>query len=70
VSWATAERKEGTNLKSRYYLAGHRSVKRIQLLWAVKFYCSDTVDVMEEDVVGLVARLFLGEGFGDLGRHL
>jgi hypothetical protein len=52
------------NLQSREDLPSHRSIQGIELLGSVELDQSDSVEGIEQNVIGLVA----GQLFGEIGR--
>jgi len=48
------------DFESGDYLAGHGGVEGVELLGTVQLDGADAVDVVEEDVIGVVAGLFFG----------
>lgn len=59
------------DLESGNDFAGHGGVEGVELLGAVQLDGADAVDVVEEDVVGVVAGLFFGYiGCGRSFSHL
>jgi hypothetical protein len=62
------ERHKQTDLQSRKNLASHGAIEGVELLGSVELNAAETVDGIEQNIVGLIA----GELFGDFGgsRHL
>lgn len=59
------------DFESGDYFAGHGGVEGVELLGPVQLDGADAVDVVEEDVVGVVAGLFSGYiGGGRTFSHL
>lgn len=50
---------ECADFESRHYLAGHGAIERVELLGSVELDGTDTVNAVEEDVVGVVSGFFL-----------
>lgn len=49
-----------TNLQTREDLARHRAIQGIELLGAVELDRADSVDGIEQDIIGLISGLFFG----------